>query len=126
MGGRGTFASGNPVPYTYETIGKIDGVKVLQKIDKNASAGLPEEAHSSSAYVLKYANGTFKQMRFYNDDHTAKFDIDYHFEPKLGSRKEPVYHIHEYKNGVRDKTGRLLTKSEHEKYKKYFRGGNLQ
>ena len=22
MGGRGTFAAGNPVPYTYETVGK--------------------------------------------------------------------------------------------------------
>ena len=41
MGGRGTFASGNPVPYSYETIGIIDGVKVLQKLDKKASAGLP-------------------------------------------------------------------------------------
>ena len=126
MGGRGTFASGKQVPYTYETIGKINGVKVLQKIDPKASKGLPEEAHSSSAYILKYSNGTFKQIRFYNDDHTAKYDIDYHFEPKLGSRKEPVYHIHEYRNGVRDKVGRLLTKSEYEKYKVYFIGGNSQ
>ena len=30
MGGRGTYASGNAVPYTYETIGKIEGVKILQ------------------------------------------------------------------------------------------------
>ena len=27
MGGRGTFASDNNVAYTYETVGKIDGVK---------------------------------------------------------------------------------------------------
>lgn len=32
MGGRGTYASGNAVPYTYETIGKIEGVKILQGI----------------------------------------------------------------------------------------------
>ena len=31
MGGRGTFASGNAVPYTYNTVGKIDGVKVIVK-----------------------------------------------------------------------------------------------
>lgn len=124
MGGRGTFASGNTVPYTYETVGKVDGVKVLQKIDKKASIGLPEEAHSSSAYILNYSNGNFKQLRFYNDDHTAKFDLDYHYEPKLGGRSEPVYHIHEYKNGVRDKIGRTLTKSEYEKYKKFFKGGS--
>jgi hypothetical protein len=30
MGGRGTYAAGNNVPYTYETVGKIEGVKVLQ------------------------------------------------------------------------------------------------
>ena len=122
MGGRGTFAINNPVPYSYETVGKIDGVKVLQKLDKKSSIGLPEEAHSSTAYILKYSNGNFKQMRFYNNDHTAKYDIDYHYEPKLGSRTEPIYHIHEYKNGVRDKIGRKLTKSEYNKYKKYFKG----
>ena len=124
MGGRGAFASGNPVPYTYKTVGKMNGVKILQKIDTKASKGLPEEAHSSSAYILKYANGTFKQIRFFNNDHTAKFDIDYHFEPKLGNRKESVYHVHEYKNGVRDIVGRILTKSEYEKYKVYFTGGD--
>ena len=121
MGGRGTYAHGNMVDYTYETVGKIEGIKVLQKIDKRASSGLPEEAHSSEAYILKYTNNEFKQMRFYNANHTAKFDIDYHYEPKLGSRENPIYHIHEYKNGVRDKVGRTLTKSEYKKYKKFFK-----
>ena len=32
MGGRGTFAAGNPVPYTYETIGKNHGI--IQLLDK--------------------------------------------------------------------------------------------
>ena len=32
MGGRGTFASGNNVAYSYETVGKIEGVKVLKGI----------------------------------------------------------------------------------------------
>ena len=30
MGGRGTYASGNNVPFTYEPIGKIAGVKILK------------------------------------------------------------------------------------------------
>ena len=42
MGGRGTFAAGKNVAYTYETVGKIEGVKVLEKTNKNASGGLPE------------------------------------------------------------------------------------
>ena len=45
MGGRGTFAVGNKVPYSYETVGTIDGVKVLQ--GTSGKHGLPEEAHSS-------------------------------------------------------------------------------
>ena len=35
MSGRGTFAIGNNVDYTYETIDKIEGVKVLS--GKNGS-----------------------------------------------------------------------------------------
>ena len=30
MGGRGTFAAGNNVAYTYETVGKIEGIKVME------------------------------------------------------------------------------------------------
>ncbi len=97
---------------------------MLEKIDKNDSHALPEEAYSSSAYILKYGDGQFKQVRFYNDDHTAKFDIDNHIEPKLSGNGNSVYHIHEYHNGVRDKVGRLLTKSEYNKYKKFFQGGS--
>ena len=50
MGGRGTFASGNSVAYNYETVGKIEGVKVLKGTSDKHS--LPEEAHSSDAYIL--------------------------------------------------------------------------
>ena len=66
MGGRGTFASGNNVAYSYETVGKIEGVKVLQKLDKNASGGLPEEAHSSGAYIMLNKDGNFKNEKLEN------------------------------------------------------------
>ena len=46
MGGRGTFASGNTVAYTYVTIEKIEGIKVLKGL--NGKHGLPEETHSST------------------------------------------------------------------------------
>ena len=32
MGGRGTFAVGNNVSYSYETVGKIEGVKSLHNL----------------------------------------------------------------------------------------------
>ncbi len=33
MGGRGTFAAGNFVDFTYETVGYVNGVKVLKGKD---------------------------------------------------------------------------------------------
>ena len=93
MGGRGTFASGNPVPYTYETIGKIDDVKILHGIgDKH---DLPVEAHSSNAYIQLYPDGNFKMLRLFE------------------------YPIHD---DFRKRTTRLMTEEEYEKYKKYFGG----
>ena len=64
MGGRGTFAAGNPVPYTYEAVGNIEGVKVLQGL--NGKHGLPEEAHSSKMYIKLHRDGTLNMLRIYN------------------------------------------------------------
>ena len=67
MGGRGTFASGISVAYTYATIDTIEGIKVLGKIDPTKSGSLPEEAHSSNAYIQLDKEGVFRRMRFYNE-----------------------------------------------------------
>ncbi len=122
MGGRGTFAAGKNVGYSYETVDKIDGVKVLKGTGQ--AHNLPEEAHSSKAYLKVDSNGNFVRYRAYNSDKTSHFDIDYHKEPQIaGNKTEKVFHIHFYdKNGVRDIVGRRLTKEEFELYKKYFRG----
>ena len=80
MGGRGTFAAGNPVPYNYQTVGTIGGVKVLVGIGGKHS--LPEEAHSSSAYIKLKSDGTFHEMRIYDRDHYLVKEIAYHREPK--------------------------------------------
>ena len=120
MGGRGTFAAGNQVPYCYETVEKIEGVKVLQGLYGNHN--LPEESHSSDAYILIDSNGNFIRYREFNPDHTSKLDIDYHPEKRISGHYKPVFHIHEYIEGVRNPRGRLLTETEYKKYKKYFRG----
>lgn len=75
MGGRGTFAIGNIVAYTYSTTGKIEGVKVLTGL--NGKHGLPEEAHSSYAYIKLKPDGTFHEMRIYDKDHYLKYEIAY-------------------------------------------------
>ena len=123
MGGRGTFASGNNVAYTYETVGKIGGVKVLQGLSGKHS--LPAEAHSSGAYIKLKPDGTFHEMRIYDKDHYLVKEIAYHPEPQLnsGNRAESILHIHDYKrNNFEHRPARLLTQDEIKKYKKYLKG----
>ena len=90
MGGRGTFAIGNMVAYTYETIGFIEGIKILSGM--NGKHGLPEEAHSSHAYIKLKKDGTFHEMRVYDKDHYLRFEIAYHPEPSLDKSRKPVLH----------------------------------
>ncbi len=124
MGGRGTYASGNNVDFTYETIGKIEGVKVLSGL--NGKHGLPEESHSSSAYIKLKSDGTFHEMRIYDDDHYLIKEIAYHPEANLngGNRSENVLHVHDYpeRDNFKVRPPRLITKQEYEQYKKYFKG----
>ena len=129
MGGRGTFASGNQVPYTYETVDIIDGVKVLKPMDSSKALKLPEEAHSSSSYILLDKDNVFHQYREYNTNHEITLEIGYHHEPGLG--KGDVLHIHIHKKPGIDyhndptTTKRKLTRAEYEKYKPYLKGVHI-
>ncbi len=78
MGGRGTYATGNLIDYTYKTVDYIEGVKVLEKLNKGDSISLPEEAHSSNAYILLDHQGNFKMYREYDENHYLKYEIGYH------------------------------------------------
>ncbi len=125
MGGRGTFASGNNVAYSYKTVGKIAGVKVLQGIGGKHS--LPEESHSGQAYIKLKPDGTFHEMRIYDKNHFLIAEIAYHVEPNItGNRHDKVLHIHEYDRHFVRTDARILTDSEYEKYKKYFKGVPLK
>lgn len=126
MGGRGSFAAGNSVPYTYETVDYIEGVKVLKGL--NGKHGLPEEAHSSNAYIKLKPDGTFHEMRIYDSNHYLVKEIAYHPEPNLnnGDKTKNILHIHEYKrNNFKERTPRLMTSEEIKKYKKYLKGVDL-
>ncbi len=122
MGGRGTFAVGKSTPYTYETVDVIDGVKVLEKINKNDSLSLPEEAKSSKSYVLLDKKGNFKMYREYDENHFLRFEIGFHPEPKIDPSRKPVLHVHEYKpDNFKNRTLRPLSNSEYKKYKKFLK-----
>jgi len=129
MGGRGTFAVGRNVAYTYETVGFIDGVKILRPMDERKALKLPEEAHSSSSYVLLDRDGVFHQYREYNSNHEVVLEVGYHHEKALG--KGDILHIHIHqKPGIdyhKDPTTakRKLTKEEYQRYKKYFKGVSI-
>ena len=124
MGGRGTFASGNSVPYTYRTVEKIAGVKVLAPINSNDSFSMPPEAHSSSNYIILDKSGKFRQYMEYNAQHLPVFEIGYHFEKGISKQGEPVFHYHEYSSPGIENRGKEkpITPELFEKYKKYFKG----
>lgn len=120
MGGRGTFASGNTVPYTYETVGKIAGVKVLHGM--NGKHNLPEESHTSEMYLKLHKDGTMSMLRIYGKDHYLQAEIAYHPEPELTGHYNPVLHIHYYDKNFNRTDADFLDKKTFEKYKKYMKG----
>jgi len=97
MGGNGTFAAGKIAAYRWETIGKIDGVKILELKDKGSSRKLPEEAHSSRMYIQQHPqDGTFSQLRIYDSFHRLRFEVGYHPEASIDSTRASVLHYHVY------------------------------
>ncbi|HIU91373.1 MAG TPA: hypothetical protein IAC72_05135 [Candidatus Fimimonas merdipullorum] len=123
MGGRGTFAKGNNVPYVYKTVGEIEGVPVLEGIGGIHS--LPEESHSSEAYIKLKPSGIFHEMRIYDKEHYLVKEIAYHPEPKLtGGKRRNILHIHEYDRSFKRSAARLLTQKEFNLFQKYFIGVN--
>ena len=59
--------------------------------------GLPESAHSSTAYIKLDHNGVFREMRFYDKNHVLYLEIGYHPEKSLtGNRHTPILHYHTY------------------------------
>ena len=137
MGGRGTFAAGKSVDYTYEVDtsfspdGKVEGVKILKGAKDSGKHGLPESSHSSDAYIKLKPDGTFHEMRLYNEQHVLYMEIAYHPEPKLtGNREMPVLHYHLYDDRFsKNKTGSFertepkhITDEIKTKYSKFFIG----
>ena len=120
MGGRGTFAIGNMVAYTYETICFIEGIKLLSGL--NGKHGLPEEAHSSHAYIKLKKDGTFHEMRVYDKDHYLKFEIAYHPEPSLDKSRKPVLHYHVYDRNFHRSSAIKMSKPMKKHFKKYLKG----
>ena len=117
MGGRGSYASGNRT-YEYETVGTIEGVKVVRRI--SGSNKVPEESYTSKAYIVKNKDGSVRQYREFDEKHKPKIDVDYQIKPSY-DKKNKTLHIHDYKDGKRQ-PARKPTKEEYLKYIKFFKG----
>lgn len=89
-------------------------IKILK--GTNGKHGLPEEAHSSGAYISLHPNGNTKQLRVYNKNLTAKTDIEYSVH-----QGKMTFHAHDYVNGIRQ-PARSLTSEK----KKGFMGNILE
>lgn len=120
MGGRGTFAAGNNVDFVYKTVGFIYDIKVLEGL--KGKHALPEESHSSKAYIKLKPNGIFHEMRIYGNNHEIELEIAFHRELKLNKSGKNILHIHKYKPGFIRGKAEVITKEIYEKYSKYFIG----
>lgn len=130
MGGRGTYAVGNNVEYTFEKVGDIDGIKILKPIDKTKSLKLPEESHTAgNSYVLLDKNGIFHQFRKYDENHRVILEIGYHQEASLGKGKILHVHVHSIPGveGHNSAKKYIIGPGDqyYEKYKKLFKGVKL-
>ena len=122
MGGRGTFAAGNNVPYTFKTVGFINDVKVLEGI--GGKHGLPEESHSSDAYIQLNPNDTFRELRLYDKEHYLYFELAYHREASIGPKGMKVLHYHLYDRNFNRSTFKA-SKAMRKHFSKYLKGVKL-
>ena len=123
MGGRGTYAAGNIVPYEWRTETKIGGIKVL--VGMNGQHKLPEESHSSGAYALLNKDGTLRAVRFYDKEHSLRLEIAHHPESKLARRaglksNVPILHYHTYDKRFIRTDADFLTPAMRRRYSKLF------
>lgn len=122
MGSRGSFleSGGFSAPAKWQTVDYVDGIKVLAPKNSKASISLPERSNTPGTSYLSYRkDGTFDQLRIFENDRIPKFDIDYGVH-----QGEKSLHIHYYKNGVRSKEPIKIKEGDkiYEKYKRLFKG----
>lgn len=112
----------------------IEGVKVLYNNTNKRSNDLPAYSNTSTMYFKRDASGEIVQLRVYDKQHRAKYDID--INPKAAHKNKDgtvipagVTHIHEWKMNpdgslVRGRSGRMLTTTEIKRFGKKLEAAN--
>ena len=100
------------------TVDYIDGIKVLEAKKENNNKGLPSRSHTKcTQYILMDSDGKFKQLKKYGMDNKPLYDIDY------GKHNNEIsFHMHYYKNGIKQPQAFDVIKEFKEKYKNVFKG----
>lgn len=124
MGGRGTYAKGNNVPYQWKTDIKIDGIKALVGLGKGVHK-LPVESHSSGVYARLDHDGTLRELRFYDGNRNLRLEIAYHPEAPLARRAgvpldQPILHYHTYDANLNRTRADFLTPAMRKRYSRLF------
>lgn len=93
------YPNGQELPTAYEEIVNLENINSEKNIEFFLT--LPEEAHSSGAYIKLKPDGTFHEMRIYDKEHYLTHEIAYHPEPRItGNRHDNVLHIHTYNKEI--------------------------
>lgn len=122
MGGRGAFleSGGFSTPNSWYTSSVLYGIKILMPKNKSKSLSLPERSNTpNTSYLIYKHDGTFKQMRIYDDDRKPKYDIDYHMV-----NGKMTLHKHIYTKGIRGAEHIHLTAEEYIRYIKFLKRGD--
>ena len=126
MASRGAMAkNGHVTEDEYRTVRTVYDAKVLAGT-KHAH-GLPDYSHTpNSIYIKENSDGSFREMRVYNEKGRLYLEIAYHGEVHLtGNRNHPILHYHTYDEALKHSAAKRLTKELYEKYKKYLEAYGL-
>lgn len=122
MGSRGSFleSGGFRVPARWQTVGYIDGIKVLEPKDPRASINLPERSSTpGTTYVAYRKDGVFKQLTTFDENRMPVYQIDY--GPHEGNVS---LHVHFFVGSKRLRDPVILFPGNpiYEKYRRLFKG----
>ena len=125
MSSRGAFTqNGHVTTHEYETDHMIYDAKVLR--GTGGRHGLPDYSHTPNRkYIKESKDGTFRELREYDNHGFPIIEIGYHAEPNLtGNRHEKVLHFHTFLPDLGRVMGGRVSPMEHpdiyKKYKKYL------
>lgn len=122
MGSRGAFLEGGgfSAPARWQTVGYVDGIKILLPKDPKASISLPERSNTpGTAYASYHKDGTFSQYIAFDANRMPVYRIDYGMH-----RGKKLLHVHYYEAGNALPNPINLVKGEplYEKHKHLFKG----